>query len=1652
KITSNDLKVTGNTFLNNDKVDATSADFNLQNDFTTKGTVSTDKLIVKSNNVVNDGKILSGSANISVKEKVINNDTVNIGKFDVNAKSLENKKDIRANNLNITTNENTVNTGTITANNVSVNAGSVVNTNKIETESLNIKTTGNTENSGQILSNNLTVNSDNFINKNEVSVDKGTITANNVIKNENKINANELTTNSRSLVNEKKIEVGTGTFTTTEDIENKDLLAGNNLKFKGRNLLNSEGKTIFATNKLEADMAGNVVNKKAEILSQNEIELKADIIDNTVGKIKGTGDVKLTGRKIENVGEVGDLTKYKLYWETWNGKRFDSHADVATPERGWTIEARETLSGSTEDKESTFEYFLSNFGGADGVSYIFKELDKVVRQKKYTQQGTIAVNSTEYPVVPLMNKIESEAKTNHAVISGKNITINAGEELNNTDGIISASEINKIDAPKIVHKVTIDENNPIALTDGVEKLTWWKTSHHGKSRYPVNYERYLVPSSRVGYVAGQPSIIEGKEVLIDKTKIVSERFDSAKGQIIKNAGTQNNVSGKNIEIVKNVSGIQDIKNTGIISVNIGSISGINGVNVNTGINGRNGINIGSLYVPSTDPSSRYVIENRTEFITRGNYYGGDYFLNRMGYVEDWDRVKLLGDAYYDNMLIEQTLTEKLGTRYINGLSGEELTKQLIDNATTAKKDLQLRQGVALTKDQINNLKNDIIWYEYETVNGKKTLVPKIYLSKATIEKLEVDGRSKIYGTEKTIIKASGDFENTGIKIGSKTGITEVTGNRIKNETVTNERAEIVGKKVKVEALTGNIENIGGKIVAVERTELIAKNGDIINDGKKIKEGYYLDSKNHTEYETVSNIGEISAESVRLETNNYNSTGGALVTKNLELQLTGNINENALELNGSDRFGDDKNYQKYKAKEYVGSGIVAEKATGKVGDINLKGSAFVVEDGKGLKVGNVKAESAVNEYDSELKGSIKGPVSRSSSFTQSHIEENAASNFKIGENADIKGTVTGIGSNIYIGDNSFVGGKVTTDSRELHNTYYNEEKKSGFSASAKGTSVSAGYGKSKNTYDEKSTINAKSSLHVGNNTVLNNGASITATDFEHGKIEINNGDVTYGARKDTRDVSTSSKSSYIGVTANVKSPALDRVKQAKEAVDQIKKGDTVGGAVNAVNFVTGTVHGLAGNQGNRQRNYDKNGSVGKQGVKDASANNNFYANIGLDVGFNTSKSETNSHEESGVVTTIKGIDEESSITYNNVKNINYIGTQAKDTKFIYNEVENINKEAVKLNNSYSSNSKGFGVSAGATVGYGHKLQTTGNGGSVSVTRSNMNTEETLYQNGRFTNVEEVHNGTKNMRLSGFNQEGGKVAGSIENFVEESKQNTSRTTGSSSGVTLGIGSNGVPSSASISGSRTSGSRAYVDNQTTFILGEGSNLTIGKVENTAGIIGVEGNGKLKINEYKGKDLYNHDNLTTTGGSIGVDFGKGGAKVNGIGVNNENHRKEGITRHTVIGNVETGNATGSPINRDRSKANETTRDDHSSTNVYIEGQTIDYATNPSKLKEDIGKAKDEIKDIGRAIKESLNDRGDDNRNFLGQLSEGRLQRTIENIGEERLRKSTTQEDISKTLKDTYKDLGYDVNIVFTTPDKAPQLRDEHGNIKAGTAYVGAD
>lgn len=475
------------------------------------------------------------------------------------------------------------------------------------------------------------------------------------------------------------------------------------------------------------------------------------------------------------------------------------------------------------------------------------------------------------------------------------------------------------------------------------------------------------------------------------------------------------------------------------------------------------------------------------------------------------------------------------------------------------------------------------------------------------------------------------------------------------------------------------------------------------------------------------------------------------------------------------------------------------------------------------------------------------------------------------------------------------------------------------------------------------------------------------------------------------------------------------------------------------------HGLAGNQGTGQAYHT--GNLSQSEVRNASANNNFYANIGVNAGYSTSKNSNNSHNESAVVTTMKPMNENSSITYNNVNNITYQGTQAQGGTFIYNNVKNIRKEAVELHNSSSSRSSNFGISTGATIGYGYGTQITGNGGSVSANRSNQNTNETIYQNGNFQNVNEVHNNTGTMTLSGFNQEGGKVTGNIGKLVVESRQNTSTTTGRSSGASVGISANGVPSSLNVNGSRTNGSRAFVDNQSTFIVGEGSSLYVGMLENSEAVIGKEGNSTFKIDNYVGKDIQNHDTMKTTDGSIGISTEK--PRITNVGFNKDSRDKQGITRNTVIGDVEIGETSESPINRDITRANEVTRDTHSSTNINVESQTIEYATNPAKLKEDIGKAKEEINDIKWAIKESIHDRGDDNRKFFGQLSEVRLDKSLENITSERLIGKTVNTEIAGIFKDAYKDLGYDINIIFSDPKNSPRLLDEKGKPKTGTAYV---
>ena len=143
-------------------------------------------------------------------------------------------------------------------------------------------------------------------------------------------------------------------------------------------------------------------------------------------------------------------------------------------------------------------------------------------------------------------------------------------------------------------------------------------------------------------------------------------------------------------------------------------------------------------------------------------------------------------------MIERNIIEKLGTRFING---KELSiKELIDNGTDIAKKNALTIGQGLTKEQIAKLDKDIVWYEYQNVDGIQVLAPKVYLSQNTLKNLNSDSRTKIVGLDNTYIKTN-KLENMALISGR--GNTFIEADEVNNRTLGNQLAEISGENTQI---------------------------------------------------------------------------------------------------------------------------------------------------------------------------------------------------------------------------------------------------------------------------------------------------------------------------------------------------------------------------------------------------------------------------------------------------------------------------------------------------------------------------------------------------------------------------------------------------------------------------------------------------------------------------------------------------------------------------------------------------------------------------------------------------------------------------------------------------------------------------------------
>ena len=1665
-IASGDNFTINGNFENSNNIET--ADLDLTgNKLTNSGSIKADNISANVTNIANIGKILSSNNIIfSNAQKLQNtNDILAIKNIQANNTIIENDGKIASNNKIMLNNSSIKNTKKITSDTIEMknnrsfdNTGEIIGNNVVLTSENNLNFYGkvqgnqnlsiigkNIENNGEIIGTGLAnITSTNFTNNGELTAQVLTVDAKNgKLTNNNIISGEEVTLSAKN-------------------IENNDLISSaKNITLKAdEKILNNSNKTIYTSGKLSIS-GKEIENKKNAEFLATDIELKADKVKNEVGTIKASNNIIIKADKFENIGEVKDLDRYESYYETWDGKVL-TESEIGNWKRyiNPPIETRSGTGSSgshvRRDQRKAYKEVANKVTNDKYKSLLFPKYKESMEgylgnEGEYTEKtGTAKIQD-----IPLKEKLRSLSETEYAkVIAGNNIIIEGKDggksrETLNKDAIISAGNTVKIDTNKLENIVSIGDEK-IKVKTGEEtmfvkyhrkkrrligdkisaKVTYTRdfTNDYITKKVPVldehgnpvlnfrgrpKYEYVKEYVGRYNYVTGSPSIIEGKNVIIDRANLVVNGIEEANGKINQGISKNNVVLDKknisvgiredisnsvsnpikgNIEISTNSRVFEDILRNGVINIDVTTPS--------------------ALFIKNVNPDSKYLLETRAKYINQKEFYGSDYFLKRIGYEDKWTRVRRLGDAYYENQLIERNIIEKLGTRFINGK--EISIKELIDNGTDIAKKNALTIGQGLTKEQIAKLDKDIVWYEYQNVDGIQVLAPKVYLSQNTLKNLNSDSRTKIVGLDNTYIKTN-ELENTALISGR--GNTFIEADEVNNRTLGNQLAEISGENTQIIA-TNNINNIGARISAKQNLNLIAVNGDILNKSTVEKVEFNNGEFDRSKFTKIASVGEIITDgNLNIIANNYTSEGAVTQAKNANINVTNDVNISSQKVSGEQKFGkNDGQYNYYGFERNLGSVVKTENLNVTAKNVNISGSVVTTQTAD-LNVDKLNIESKVDKEDEIKKSSYKDLLKSGSKKETIHNEENSAGSLYVENKGTIKGDVNLVGSNLVLGDNSIINGKLTTDSNELHSSYSLEEKKKGFSSSIGSGGISVGYGKSQSKLKEKDLTNAKSNLVLGDNVTLNKGAEITATNFTHGKVTVNNGDVKFGARKDTRDVETSSKSSGVNLSVRIKSEALDRAKQGVDSVNQLKSGDILGGIASTTNTVTGLVQGLSSNI------TKKDGSKATlKDIKDGDfkVNNNFYANAGVNLGFNKSSSKSNSHNESAVVTTIKGKDENSSITYNNVKNVEYVGTQAQDTKFIYNNVENINKTAVELNNSYSSTGKSSGISTGVTIGYGDGTQTEFNAVSISASKSNMNSNGTTYQNGRFVNVDEVHNNTKNMTLSGFNQEGGTVTGNIENLTIESKQNTSTTKGSTKGGSLSVSANGLPS-GSTNYSQTNGERRVVDNASTFIIGDGSDLKVAKVENTASAIGTTENGKLSIDEYVGHNLENVDKLKTAGGSVGVST----SGITSIGVNYSDKKQEGITKNTVIGNVEIGKSSGDEINRDLDTMTEITEDRDFKTNINVESQTIKYALNPSQFKEDLQIAIIEGKATGRTVVKTIDnvingdksqDIGDAERRSLIEIKEAivRVQTApaMDIIAEKDLADKNVQEELGVVIE----------------------------------------
>ena len=1386
------------------------------------------------------------------------------------------------------------------------------------------------------------------------------------------ISANNLNINATGNVTIDKVMESFGTVNISgKDIyNNESIVSANNIFITGVKIVNNINSLIYSMGNTILKASDAIINMlKGNILSQQQMVMEAGIIHNQAGVIRSEGNMFLDAANIYNEstykGESWDYSTYQNgfdYYREDNGFDWYKTHDINISLPGLSSDI--ALDKQAEISSGASLYINQDSDGAAVVKNdggVIQAKDNIlIRGDLYNSSRAVSITMLDYlknqldidislrfrnvTLISDTGHIELRFKTFYDMLS---YVYGSGVDIDGNYKLIDSSSPMKYD---LTLKKLASEHS--LLNEMMNKMfgEQWKASDHSymRQRWGELTKNMWDSTGSSSEGEKESSLLKGMKIYFlpaEKASIVAGKnffhtggsFNNGIAPEMADGAMENKVVNVEVgdETVSTIEQGYEVKvnrkNISEISMGISTLPTIATLTEIKGLFEKSQAfidylaSIASTSSVKSDTGATHTVipmyETRLPMIDQSKYYGSDYFFNAVGYNSSQPTI-VIGDNYFVSELIRRQLNESTGSFFAvkYNVEGADLVKMMLDNTielVSSEAGADFVTGQPLTQDQIASLKQDIVWFVTESIDGVDVMVPRIYLASNTVEEVKTyneTGSAAIHAGNNVVVDAE-NINNINGSISSGNDTWLMAEGDINNISSGMNAGITAGGSASMISKSGDITNSGSGLKAGKDINIYAEEGDVNiiasvgrDEGGNQKIGAYNDGLNAK--------GNINIKAKQVDITGIEITGGEKEGNVIRVTATeGNVNFNDVhEVKSSYSY----NHQVSGLLTTRTEEVTESSAKAKANTVNT-GGAFIVDAAQ-------DAVFAGGEYNASSGAIMAGndvitKTSQDHSYKERKVTE---SSLEFGYKTD----VPGLGASETT--HSSLGG-VDTKEAEYNaqgpegNMSNSNTKRPGAAATADTASFKAGL-KTKETVTTDSKITNKNAnfnftngvdIEAGN-TLDIGGMDLTVGDSATANLSAEN--IISTKYEDVNKSSTEVKETFSGIKGEAHSSLIDAYNKTDHLIDKSLNQDMeVDALMTAVE--------MGGNVSNVMLNDLAGGSVSAGWSQ------------------TTEKKETETRTEN--INNFYG----GQINFNSKKDTRLTGVDIKAGEVNIDAGGDFHMEAAKSRTTESTSTSSNNVSIAASGGGGF----TGAGAGVSVdysgSISQRDIDATLYSNSSI-DANSINVKVKgNMEMKGANFKAETADVNVDGDLKiTSLQDTYRETASSGewGGSIGVAitSKGILPTAAVSGG--GGSEEHSSNithkQSGITTTEKVNIKVGGDLDMTGahVISENQTGSIDVGGViNSQELVDNTDSAGTYGGGGFGMSYKGTPTANIYVNtlDEVHKKE--QQHNTINLDLSGNNVKGDINTDADKMSTVTQDDKKA------GNNISYTIGiPSKKK----------------------------------------------------------------------------------------------------------